>query len=141
MFWPLKRKGLPRLWQTCFLTGRSEREQMRRELGYADRWPGVESVLEPCICSWSEGVGRLAGFAFSFRCSLSFSLSLSLSISTLPLSFSSLLSGVKRAVKYVNEFLAPALCNQVIQCVCGNNEARGDESSLDSRRHECMGSV
>lgn len=23
------------------------------------------------------------------------------------------LSGVKRAVKYVNEFLAPALCNQV----------------------------
>lgn len=25
-----------------------------------------------------------------------------------------LLSGVKRAVKYINEFLAPALCNQVI---------------------------
>ncbi|KAL4658496.1 alpha-enolase isoform X2 [Arapaima gigas] len=31
--------------------------------------------------------------------------------------FSSFLSGVKRAIKYVNEFLAPALCNQSVSVV------------------------
>lgn len=51
---------------------------------------------------------------FAFSCMIDFCLWLWAFISSLILLSISLLSGVSRAVKYVNEFLATALCTQVM---------------------------